>query len=51
MDQENNNESHIRDDWYKDLLPEDVATNVDYSAKLKVVMDIIREAANKNEKV
>ncbi|XP_063908124.1 transcriptional regulator ATRX homolog isoform X4 [Zophobas morio] len=43
--------SHVSQDWFKVSLPEDVNINVNYSAKLKLVFDILNECLRVKEKV
>lgn len=38
-------------DWYRELLPEDVANSLEYSTKFKIMMAVIDEAVRNKEKV
>ncbi|EFA07270.2 transcriptional regulator ATRX homolog isoform X2 [Tribolium castaneum] len=51
LEGDDNNVEHIRADWYKNLLPADVSTNINYSTKIKLILDIISECMRNNEKV
>ncbi|XP_044264411.1 transcriptional regulator ATRX homolog isoform X1 [Tribolium madens] len=38
-------------DWYKNLLPGDISTNINYSTKVKLILDIINECVRSNDKL
>ncbi|RZC39792.1 transcriptional regulator ATRX -like, partial [Asbolus verrucosus] len=40
----------VKEGWYEDLYPGDMSTNINYSAKLKVLLAIINETVRNGEK-